>query len=203
MIAEKGTSLPSDIIMQRAIFYQNDAKGVLELCDELKKAEVEINYEQKGGPIYDVLGDISHDTFMLEKAEQNDSSSKEPLEHILYRLNRIEDAITTSRKCFSERDIPQSKFPKITTIIFNYEKIEQNCNIKILKTLLSKVSEIDSDANIHDVIHDAENKRIMIYILMTGLLAIPEIYQFFYKVLTEYGFRNISPFKEGRIHAMA
>ena len=38
MIAEKGTNLPSDIIMERTIFYQNDASGVLELREELEKA---------------------------------------------------------------------------------------------------------------------------------------------------------------------
>lgn len=45
MIAEIGTPLPADIIMQRTIFYHNDAKGVLELREELKKAESEIKFE--------------------------------------------------------------------------------------------------------------------------------------------------------------
>ena len=46
MIAEKSTALPSDIIMERVIFYHNDAKGVLELRDELEKAEKKIDFEK-------------------------------------------------------------------------------------------------------------------------------------------------------------
>lgn len=193
MIAEKGTSLPSDIIMQRTIFYQNDAKGVLELCEALKKAESEINFEQKGGPIYDVLGDISHDATMLTKAEQHDSDIREPLEYILQRLNRIEDSIASSRHRIIEREPNDHRFPRMTTIALNYEKLERICNVKALKNMLSKVSEVDPDAHVQDVINDTENKKLIVYILMTGLLAMPEIYKFFYKVLSDYGFKGLSP----------
>ena len=43
MIAEKGTPLPSDIVMERTIFYQNDARGVIELRENIAEAEKEKN----------------------------------------------------------------------------------------------------------------------------------------------------------------
>ena len=46
MIAEKGTPLPSDIIMERTIFYQNDAQGVLELKDNIITAEAKIDFNK-------------------------------------------------------------------------------------------------------------------------------------------------------------
>ena len=46
MIAEKGTPLPSDIIMERTIFYQNDARGVLELKENLIEAEESIDFDK-------------------------------------------------------------------------------------------------------------------------------------------------------------
>ena len=93
MIAERGTPLPSDIIMQRTIFYYNDAKGVLELRDALKKTAYEIDFEKKGGPIVEVLGDISHDADMLKKVAEKDSDSREPLEYIIRRLDQIERSL--------------------------------------------------------------------------------------------------------------
>lgn len=47
MIAEKGTPLPSDIIMERTIFYQNDAQGVLELRDNIIAAEAKIDFDKE------------------------------------------------------------------------------------------------------------------------------------------------------------
>ena len=193
MIAEKGTSLPSDIIMQRTIFYQNDAKGVIELRDDLKKAENEINFDQKGGPIYDVLGDISHDTTVLTQAQQNGSDVKEPLEYILHRLNRIEDAITVSRGRAFERETNEERYPKTIIWAFNYEKLNRTYNAKALKNVLSKVNNIDFDANVREVINDLENKRVIIRMLITGPILMPEIHDFFYKNLIDYGFEDVSP----------
>ena len=96
MIVERGTPVPSDIIMQRVVLYSNDAKGVLELRDDLKKAESEISFDEKSGPIVEVLGDISHDADILQKVAAKNSDSTEPLEYIMRRLDRIENSITLS-----------------------------------------------------------------------------------------------------------
>lgn len=98
IIAEKNTSLPSDIIMQRTIFYVNDAQGTLELREELRKAEKELDFEQKTGPIIDVFKEINHDSILLEqvKTEKGDEIGK--MEYIINRLNKIEDAITVPNR---------------------------------------------------------------------------------------------------------
>ena len=91
----------------------------------------------------------------------------------------------------------------MTTMVFNYEKLDRGFNPKLLKSLLSKVKEVDPDAIVRDVMNDTENKKVVIYIMMTGLLAIPEIYEYFYRVLSDYGFRNLSPSNEECMHIMA
>ncbi len=98
IIAEKNTSLPSDIIMQRTIFYINDAQGVLELREELKKAEKELDFEQQTGPIIDVFKEISRDSIFLEKARTEKGDELGQMEYIISRLNKIEDALTTSKR---------------------------------------------------------------------------------------------------------
>lgn len=92
-IAEKGTSLPADIVTERTIFYYNDAKGVLELIEDLKKAEAEIDLSKTSGPIVDVLGDISRDTQIIQRTSTNNPDEIEPLKFILQRLDRIETTI--------------------------------------------------------------------------------------------------------------
>ena len=96
-IAEKGTPLPADIISERTIFYYNDAKGVLELRDDLKNIEAEIDFNKLSGPIYDVLGEIFKADMVLQSIKQTDQPETQPLEYILERLNRIENAINDSQ----------------------------------------------------------------------------------------------------------
>lgn len=100
MICDKDTTLPADIIMERTIFYQNDAKGVLELRDALIKAEKTIDFEEKASPIIDILGDISRDTTVLASVNTED---KQPLEYIMNRLTRIEEAVLSSNNAIQNR----------------------------------------------------------------------------------------------------
>lgn len=100
MIAEKGTALPSDIILERTIFYQNDARGVLDLCASLKQAESEINFEKTASPIYDVLHEIGHEEKIIElsrEAAEKAGGSENPMQYILQRLNRIEEMVQSGR----------------------------------------------------------------------------------------------------------
>lgn len=125
MIVERGTPIPSDIIMQRTIPYYNDAKGVLELQEELKNAESEIDFEAKSGPIFEVLGDITRDTNMLKEAAESKAGSQEPLAYIMQRLDRIESSLhrqetgvqmaVTSVRTNEASDPP--------TIVFSFDRI--------------------------------------------------------------------------------
>lgn len=187
MIAEKGTNIPSDIIMQRTIFYHNDAKGVLELKDALTKAKDEIKFDDPCGPIFDILGDISHDTSVLQKARQINDNEIEPLEYILMRLNTIEDAVRSNQDL---RNL-KKRVEEHDEVVFRYTEISNHVNIKTLKRRLSLVNRIDPDVLVRDVRIDNDNKIVIIHISFTGLIAIPEIYQYFLKVLSEHGFKEL------------
>ena len=192
MIAEKGTALPSDIIMQRTIFYHNDARGVLELREELKKAEQDISFSEKCGPIYDVLGDISHDTDLLKNVEETDAKNIQPMEFILHRLNRIEDAILHSRRQ-ELRMSASSEYPSFRAMLFKYDELNRNYNIKSLKMRLASVSRVDPNVHVHDLKVDTDNKTITIYMQLTDLIGVPEVFRYFIKVLSEFGFTNARP----------
>ena len=97
MIAELGTNLPSDIIMERTIFYQNDAQGVLELKKAIEKAESEIDFSKIGSPIYDILHSIGRDVNILQIAQNDMQAGQEVLPYILEKLNKLEDMILANR----------------------------------------------------------------------------------------------------------
>lgn len=190
-IAEKGTSLPSDIVMQRAIFYYNDAKGVLELRAELEKAESEISFETPSGPIYEVLGDISHDTQILQNLNGENNQQLEPLQYIMQRLDRIEDRV---RFVSHKRTVSSSsdEFPRRTLAAFRYEEKLNSCNTRLLRKHLSEVQTIDPNTYIESIEIDEDRKTIMVYLFITDPIGVPEVYQFFYKKFSEFGFKNVT-----------
>lgn len=201
MIAEKGTSLPADIIMQITIFYCNDAKGVLELKEELKKAEEEICFDKKSGPIYEILGELNHDTTILQQAQKDSDSNIEPLEYILKRLNRIEDAITISNhRLHYQLMESREELPRMTCMAFKFTEVpEKKPHRPILQRQLSRVHDlVDSDAIFDSIKLNYNEKTIDIYIKMLGLLDVPEIYRYFLKVLSDNGFKDIEPINAER-----
>lgn len=93
MIAEKKTQLPSDIISERTIFYHNDAKGVLELTEELKTRIKEIDYATKNSIVYDVLGDVIQSEEIVKRVAENNVNDGNMLEMIFKRLDSLETSI--------------------------------------------------------------------------------------------------------------
>lgn len=190
-IAEKGTPLPSDIVSQRTIFYHNDAKGVLELRDDLTKAESEVDFENISGPIVDVLGDISHDAVVLQTVKQNDSDDIQPLEYIVDRLNRIENAILASQRRVVGHASEENELIK-KGFAFRYDEINRSCNKSLLLSRLARVQSVDHNAIVNNVHIDFEKKTVFVIVEMLDLLDVPAIYAFFKKVLLEFGFKNVS-----------
>ena len=189
MIAEKGTALPSDIIMQRTIFYHNDAKGTLELKKMLVDAEATIKLGEQCGPIFDILGDISHDQSVLQVIKTKDSESTEPFEYILNRLNRIEDAVFASLR--RSRVVERPEYPHNTTIAMTFDDVKQDVNIKLLINRISEVKKIDPDVRVLDVRYDESSKIVMVFMELNGPIAIPEVLQFYIKKLSQFGFENV------------
>lgn len=97
MIAESGTTLPADIIMERTIFYRNDAQGTLELKKALEKAESEIDFSIIGSPIHDVLHSIDRDNRILQLSQNDSKTEQDVLPYIVEKLNRLEDIVLANK----------------------------------------------------------------------------------------------------------
>lgn len=188
MISEKGTILPADVIMERTIFYQNDAKGVLELKSDLIKAEEKINFDNKGGPIFDILGDISHDINVLKVTKGKDA---EPLEYILKRLDRIEDSIIYENRRRVNRSIKE-RSPRHNMFIFSYEEVK-NIDMNELTVRLSEVTKlIDKNVELDSVNVDESEHKIRIIFTFYDSYNIASVIDFFNNTLLEFGFKGLS-----------
>ena len=194
-IAEKGTSLPADIISQRTIFYHNDAKGVLELKEELIKTESEIDFENASGPIYEVLGDIHRDTMIIEKATDDNHDEIEPLKYILHRLDQIEHVLQLANIDRRKNIINNELYdiaPYRTILNFRYDSVSHQTSTKTLFNRLSSIKNIDGYIDLTDVHHDTNNKIISLNLLISDNIHLPAVYQLCYKIFSECGFKNIS-----------
>lgn len=166
MIAEKGTPLPSDIIMERTIFYQNDAQGVLELKDNIIAAEAKIDFNKEGSPIYDVIQEFDREAQIIKISEtqfvdQSDKENSNILWYILQKLNNLEDSVQAIRS------LPQSEEeyipPKRTMFVFNYEENSRPYQVKRIFDRLQKVRVVESCIIVEDVHIDEQNKEIKIF----------------------------------------
>lgn len=100
-IAEKGTKLPFDIVLERTIFYENDFKGSIEVRENFKKAITAIEEEiNEGKPvsntIYDYLDKINVEESLVQhiSPDKSDVVNIDVYKHILDRLDDIENKIS-------------------------------------------------------------------------------------------------------------
>ena len=161
MIAEKGTPLPSDIVMERTIFYQNDARGVIELRESIAAAEKEIDYDKTESPIYNVLHDVLKDRQIIEFSEsqsisQEDDGNATVLKYILQKLTNLEDAVQTSRPLMQNAE--SRRCLDGVVFAFSYVKSTQPYQVEKLLMRLQRVTQIEQDISVVDV-HIYEERK--------------------------------------------
>jgi len=198
MIAEKGTPLPADIIMERTIFYQNDAQGVLDLKENIIAAESNIDFNKVSSPIYDVIQEFDKEAQIVKNSEiqfagQANEDNTNILKYILQKLNSLEASVQTIRPL--SQVIEEPTFPRKKVFAFHYTENSRPYQKEKLLFRLNKVSTIDENVSVRDIHIDESNKEIMILAIISNKISIPSVYHFFAKVLSEFGFVNVqSPF---------
>lgn len=195
MIAEKGTPLPSDIVMERTIFYQNDARGVIELRENIAAAEKEIDYDKTESPIYNVLHDVLKDRQIIEFSEsqsisQEDDGNTTVLKYILQKLTNLEDAVQTSRPLMQNAESRRC-FDGVV-FAFSYVKSTQPYQVEKLLMRLQRVTQIEQDISVVDVHIYEERKKIWVYTMgLSDKSNASDIYRSFAKTLSQFGFEGV------------
>lgn len=195
MIAEKGTPLPSDIVMERTIFYQNDARGVIELRENIAAAEKEIDYDKTESPIYNVLHDVLKDRQIIEFSEsqsisQEDDGNATVLKYILQKLTNLEDAVQTSRPLMQNAESRRC-FDGVV-FAFSYVKSTQPYQVEKLLMRLQRVTQIEQDISVVDVHIYEEGKKIWVYTMgLSDKSNASDIYRSFAKTLSQFGFEGV------------
>lgn len=195
MIAEKGTPLPSDIVMERTIFYQNDARGVIELRESIAAAEKEIDYDKTESPIYNVLHDVLKDRQIIEFSEsqsisQEDDGNATVLKYILQKLTNLEDAVQTSRPLMQNAE--SRRCLDGVVFAFSYVKSTQPYQVEKLLMRLQRVTQIEQDISVVDVHIYEEGKKIWVYTMgLSDKSNASDIYRSFAKTLSQFGFEGV------------
>lgn len=195
MIAEKGTPLPSDIVMERTIFYQNDARGVIELRESIAAAEKEIDYDKTESPIYNVLHDVLKDRQIIEFSEsqsisQEDDGNATVLKYILQKLTNLEDAVQTSRPLMQNAE--SRRCLDGVVFAFSYVKSIQPYQVEKLLMRLQRVTQIEQDISVVDVHIYEEGKKIWVYTMgLSDKSNASDIYRSFAKTLSQFGFEGV------------
>ena len=195
MIAEKGTPLPSDIVMERTIFYQNDARGVIELRESIAAAEKEIDYDKTESPIYNVLHDVLKDRQIIEFSESQSISREEDgnatvLKYILQKLTNLEDAVQISRPLMQNAE--SRRCLDGVVFAFSYVKSTQPYQVEKLLMRLQRVTQIEQDISVVDVHIYEEGKKIWVYTMgLSDKSNASDIYRSFAKTLSQFGFEGV------------
>ena len=195
MIAEKGTPLPSDIVMERTIFYQNDARGVIELRESIAAAEKEIDYDKTESPIYNVLHDVLKDRQIIEFSEsqsisQEDDGNATVLKYILQKLTNLEDAVQTSRPLMQNAE--SRRFFDGVVFAFSYVKSTQPYQVDKLLMRLQRVPQIEQEISVVNVHIYEEEKKIRVYTMgLSDKSNASDIYHSFAKTLSQFGFEGV------------
>lgn len=119
VIAEKGTKLPFDVIVENTIFYVNDPAGAYDLKQSIIEYEQNINFEKKEyGPVFKVINKIP---LYNDVESGNDVPNDRVLQYIIDRLDSLEKNINLKMQN-TPREI--SKSLRKHKILIEFEKDE-------------------------------------------------------------------------------
>ena len=191
MIAEKGTPLPSDIIMERTIFYQNDARGVLELKENLIEAEESIDFDKESSPIYDIIHEIDREAQIVnlsneQLTNQLNSETSDILPYILQKLNNLQDSIQAIRPFSQVPEVPS--FTERFQFRFRYLENSQPYSKEKLFIKLQKINAIEPGIIVEDVHTNVKKKEVCIFTILTSQISIVTVRLFFKNTLSKFGF---------------
>lgn len=188
MIAESGTSLPSDIIMERTIFYQNDAQGTLELKNALVKAENEIDFSKIGSPIYDILHSIDRDINILQISQNDTQTGQEVLPYILEKLNKLEDMFLANRYPNNPHTVGSTRWDLELFLLNMPEGYEAR---RLHEELFDAVT-IIPQISVHRMNTDPTNKKVTIMLSAPADFSANKLESIFEKAFFDAGFKDVA-----------
>ena len=181
MIAEKGTSLPSDIIMERTIFYCNDAQGVIDLREELEKAEANIDFSQSSSPIHDILKEFYITNKIIENVQKNETDeqlSSDALQFIISKLNSLEERLYAQNTY--QRSVPKTY---IRQFVFEHPAAGSSIDSALILTELQKVSQFIKGSEVNGIAIDSAGRTITVNASMSKPSAAQKMTEFFVEIL--------------------
>lgn len=182
MIMEKGDlRLPFDVINERTIFYVNDSQGVLDLRNEIRRIEEDIDHKLVSNPIYDALNSYISDKEIINNIKKNtNKDDANVLEAIFNKINTLEIALKNNNYNVLEKDKLDNstyfnmleriddEYNKIVDGYYGDSNLEKSNKIKDLSDVAINYYSRNSDimnmyqkATLKDVIERLENDEIM------------------------------------------
>lgn len=135
LLAEEGTKLPFDLLVERTIFYSNDMAGVEKLKPELRNAILEVVYAaEQDNPIYRAL----NQKLIIEITSGDDTNAI-----ILKKIVELENIINNLANYNSNMNTPIFKERSIGEKINEYNLLNQ---VRTLTLSLTKGTEISVQA---------------------------------------------------------
>lgn len=126
LIAEEGTNIPSDVLLDRVIFYKNDVLGGQELKDELIKAESQIDFSNIKSPVFRTLHELGIEQNVLSNLKVESGEEKNAFQFILDKLNTIDSRLQIDLMLKTQG----KKSKECTRFAYFYETLRKDIEIK-------------------------------------------------------------------------
>lgn len=141
--------LPFDVAPDRTIFYVDDAQGVINLRENLKKAVEEIEKlkdDELDNPIFSALEGAQKQKNILGTIRKSQPIEADTVEIILNKLDKIEEEV--NREKLSNVNFHAKKIYVITIEMKNYDNIPPNIKIRLISMFMKKLQDNENIINV-------------------------------------------------------